>query len=202
MPVLYFVRHGQTDYNVAGRLQGQSDIPLNDCGRAQAACCGRLLGDLLARRELRPDDYDYVSSPLVRARETMAIVRTTLELDPRAYGLDDRLKEIGYGAWEGLTFAQVKARDRQVLAQRENDTWGFAPPRGESYRALASRVGAWYAGIVRDTVVTAHGGTARALMANLNIVPQTQAARAEIVQGVVYVFSGGTLTRHGEARGP
>jgi probable phosphoglycerate mutase len=196
MPVLYYVRHGETDYNVEGRLQGQHETSLNARGREQAKFCGRLLSDLFAREERRIDDYAYVSSPLRRARETMEIMRATLGLDAVAYGVDDRLKEIGYGEWEGWTLAEILARDPQVLARREQDKWGFEPPGGESYRAVARRVASWYAGIARDTVVAAHGGIARALMVNLNILPATEAAHAEISHGVVYVFAGGTMARY------
>jgi probable phosphoglycerate mutase len=196
MPVLYYVRHGETDYNVEGRLQGQHETSLNARGRAQAKFCGRLLGDLFAREPRRIDDYAYVSSPLLRARETMQIMRATLGLDPGAYGLDDRLKEIGYGEWEGWTLAEIMARDPHVLVRREQDKWGFEPPGGESYRALARRVGCWYAGIARDTVVAAHAGIARALMANLNVLPELEATHAEISHGVVYVFADGTMARY------
>jgi probable phosphoglycerate mutase len=196
MPVLYYVRHGETDYNVEGRLQGQHETALNARGREQAKFCGRLLGDLFARQERRIDDYAYVSSPLLRARETMEIMRATLGLDPITYGLDDRLKEIGYGEWEGWTLAEIMARDPHLLARREHDKWGFAPPGGESYRALARRVGSWYAGIARDTVVTAHAGIARALMTNLNVLPEAQAAHAEVAHGCIYVFSGRTMVRY------
>jgi len=69
--VLYFVRHGETDWNLERRLQGQHDIPLNPLGRMQAVRCGEILGDLLAASGHAIADYDYVSSPLGRARETM-----------------------------------------------------------------------------------------------------------------------------------
>ena len=196
MPILYYVRHGETDYNVERRLQGQQETPLNARGREQAKSCGRVLGDLLAREGRQPDRYAYVSSPLLRARETMEIMRATLGLDPLAYGLDDRLKEIGYGEWEGFTLGEILARDPHVLARRERDKWGFEPPGGESYCAVARRVGSWYAGIARDTVVAAHGGSARALMVNLNILPAAEAAHAEIAHGVVYVVAGGTVARY------
>ena len=196
MPVLYYVRHGETDYNVEGRLQGQQETPLNAHGRAQAKFCGRVLVDLFVREGRRPEHYAYVSSPLLRARETMEIMRATLGLDPIAYGLDDRLKEIGYGEWEGWTLAAILARDPHVLARREQDKWGFEPPGGESYRAVARRVGSWYASIARDTVVAAHGGIGRALMVNLNLLPEAEAAQAEIAHGVVYVFAGGTVARY------
>ncbi len=82
-------------------LQGQYETELNARGRQQASDCGGVLRDLFARDERRPDDFAYVSSPLMRARETMELVRATLGLDPVVYQLDERLMEISYGEWEG-----------------------------------------------------------------------------------------------------
>jgi probable phosphoglycerate mutase len=196
MPVLYYVRHGETDFNVQGRLQGRRDTVLNEHGRRQAAECGALLKALFARDHKRPEQFDYVSSPLMRARETMEVVRTTLGLEPLGYAIDDRLVEIAYGDWEGLTLPEIEKTSTGILAQRERDKWDFAPPGGESYRQVAARIGVWYASLVNDTVVGAHGGGARVLMALFNILSQEQATHAQVEQGVVYVFADGKVSRH------
>jgi probable phosphoglycerate mutase len=196
MPVLYLVRHGETDFNVELRLQGSYETKLNERGREQARHCGELLHALFARDDRAAQDFAYVSSPLMRARETMAIVRATLGLDPDHYDVDDRLMEISYGRWEGLTLAEIQARDPDLLARRECDKWDFTPPGGECYRDVASRVGAWYAAMTRDTMVTVHGGVARVLMARFRILPEDEATHADIAHGVVYVFSGGTMARY------
>ncbi|HEX4408974.1 MAG TPA: histidine phosphatase family protein [Xanthobacteraceae bacterium] len=194
MPVLYYVRHGETDFNVEARLQGRSDIPLNPHGRQQAANSGALLRDLFARDHKDPADLAYVASPLKRARETMEILRGTLGLDPNTYAIDDRLVEISYGDWEGFTLPEIDARTPGVMAQRERDKWGFAPPGGESYRELTQRISAWYAALTRDTVAAAHGGGVRALMTLINAMPPEEATRAPIAQGGVYVFADGKMT--------
>jgi broad specificity phosphatase PhoE len=196
MPVLYFIRHGETDWNVEQRLQGHRDTPLNARGRRQAVHCGDVLRDLFARDAGAAADYAYVSSPLIRARETMELLRPTLDLAPHAYALDDRLIEISFGEWEGLTLAEIEARNPEALAARERDKWGFTPPGGESYRDVTKRMGAWYKTLTRDTVVTAHGGVARGLIAHFNFLPHEEAAHADIVHGVVYVFAGGTMARY------
>jgi len=196
MPVLYYVRHGETDFNVAARLQGRHDTVLNTRGRRQAVDCGELLRDLFARDGRRAEDFAYVASPLQRARETMEVLRTTLGLDPPAYAIDDRLMEISYGEWEGLTLPEIDARMPGMLAERERDKWDFAPPGGESYRELTSRIGEWYAAITRDTVVAGHGGGLRALMALFDVLPREEATHAQIAQGVVYVFAEGTMARY------
>jgi broad specificity phosphatase PhoE len=195
-PTLYYVRHGLTDWNIEGRLQGGRDTPLNDRGRAQAAQCAGILRDLFARAGRTAGDLHYVSSPLVRASETMDIVRKALDLPPGAYARDPRLKEIAFGEWEGLTYLDVLKRDRSVVEKREGDKWLFRPPGGETYEEVARRVGEWYATLDRDTVVTAHGGTARALVGHLGIAKPEDAAHQPIEQGCVYLFAGKQLTRY------
>jgi probable phosphoglycerate mutase len=196
MSVLYYVRHGETDFNIQGRLQGRRDTVLNAHGRRQAAECGILMSDLFSRDHRQPQDFKYVSSPLMRARETMEILRATLGLEAHDYEIDPRLLEIAYGDWEGLTLPEIEAHSAGVLTRREDDKWDFAPPGGESYRELADRIGNWYSSLTADTVVAAHGGGVRALMAILNIVPEEQATRAQIEQGVVYVFADSKMSRY------
>jgi broad specificity phosphatase PhoE len=194
--VLYFARHGETDWNRERRLQGQHDIPLNALGRTQASRCGMILRDLLGRNGRPATDYDYVSSPLGRARETMKLMRAEIELDPDGYRTDARLMEMSFGRWEGFTFAELQSREPAALAQRERDKWGFVLPGGESYAQLAVRVRAWYESVERDTVVSAHGGVCRALMAHLGVSPPEAASTGEIGQGIVYVFDGGQMARY------
>jgi broad specificity phosphatase PhoE len=195
-PTIYYIRHGETDWNVEGRLQGQQDVPLNARGRAQAAHCGEVLRDLFAEHGRDSAALDYVSSPLGRARQTMELARPALGLAPDGYRLEPQLMEISFGDWEGFTIAQLRTRDPQGIAAREYDKWHFLPPGGESYEAVAGRMRDWYDGLQRATVVTAHGGTARGLMASLGIAKPAAAPLIDIAQGVVYVFEGEKLTRY------
>jgi broad specificity phosphatase PhoE len=195
-PVIYYVRHGLTDWNLQHRLQGRHDVPLNTAGRAQAVCCAEILQDLFRRDGRRPESFDYVSSPLVRARKTMEIMRATLGLDPERYAVEARLAEIAFGDWEGLTYSEVMARDEHVVAKRESDKWGFTPPGGESYAQVTLRIRQWYETVEQDTVVAAHGGTARALVAHLGLAAPQDATHYSIDQGVVYVFAGNRLSRY------
>jgi len=195
-PVIYYIRHGETDWNVEGRLQGGRDIELNARGRAQATHCGDVLRDLFVRSGRDPLPCDYVSSPLRRASETMEIVRAALGLPAQGYRVEQALREIAFGDWEGFTIAQLRLRDPQRIAMREHDKWSFLPPGGESYAAVSTRMHAWYRGLTRDAVVTAHGGTARGLFAALGIAKPAAAPLLDIGQGVVYVIEGDKLTRH------
>lgn len=193
---IYYVRHGETDWNIAGRLQGRHDVPLNARGRGQASHCGEILRDLFAEEHRDPASLDYVASPLGRARKTMELLRTAMGLPPEGYQVDPQLAEISFGDWEGFTIKQLHARDPQRIAQREHDKWHFLPPNGESYEMVAARMRAWYDTLSRDTVAVAHGGTARGLMASLGIARPAAAPLVDIAQGVVYVFRDGELSRY------
>jgi broad specificity phosphatase PhoE len=159
LPTIVFVRHGETDWNVEGRLQGQRDIPLNDNGRAQARRNGKAI--IAAMPDVA--GYDFVASPLVRSRETMEIARLAMGLDPSAYHLDERLREITFGEWEGFTTEELRQQEPALVAAREKDKWGFLPPGGESYRVLSKRIEAWLADVGRPTFAVSHGGVGRVL---------------------------------------
>jgi probable phosphoglycerate mutase len=195
-PIIYYVRHGETDWNVEQRLQGQRDIPINAVGRGQSRRAGGVLRDLFARDGRAAAELDYDTSPLRRARETMELMRTELGLDRHGYTVDDRMIEISFGRWEGMTLPEIARNEAAALAARERDKWAFTPPGGESYADVTARVGAWYANLARDTVVSAHGGTARALIAHLGIMPAQDAPLTDIANGVVYIFSGASMARY------
>lgn len=196
-PTIYYVRHGETDWNRTGRLQGTLDIPLNALGRRQAAQAGRILGHLIAGNGADKDSLAFVASPLGRARATMELVRSELGMPPGDYGLDDRLREIAYGEWEGRTLTQSEAADPEIFARRQLDKWTVAAPAGESYASVQLRMQDWYDSILVDTVAVAHGGTARALMVALGHESPESAADLYIEQGVVYVFGDGGLEKYG-----
>ncbi len=177
-PTIYYLRHGETEWNALGRLQGTQDVPLSARGRGQAVEAAGILAGLFARDGRDKAALPYVSSPLGRARSTMEIVRGKLGLPPADYALDDRLREIGYGAWEGLTLPESEAKDPGVYARRLADKWTVAPAGGETYADVQIRVRDWYNSLEADTVAVAHGGTARALMVSLGL--ETPARAAEL----------------------
>ncbi|MBR1200686.1 histidine phosphatase family protein [Bradyrhizobium sp. AUGA SZCCT0240] len=195
-PVIYYIRHGETSWNAEGRLQGVQDIPLNDLGRRQAAHAGNVLADLLLRNGHDKNSLSFVASPLIRARATMELVRGSLELPRDGYALDDRLREIGYGEWEGATLPELQLRDPDLYAKRQAEKWTVSPPGGESYVDVQARMQDWYGSVAADTVAVAHGGTARALMVALGIETPLSAADLTIEQGAVYVFRDGGLLKY------
>ena len=196
MPLIYYIRHGETEWNAEGRLQGMRDIPLNDLGRKQAAQAGVILADLFARDGRSETSLEFVASPLTRARSTMELVREVLRLPPRQYQVDDRLREIGYGRWEGATLAETEISDPELYVRRQAEKWTVPPPEGESYVQVQARVSDWYDQLKADTVAVAHGGTGRALMVALGIETPQSAAELTIEQGAVYVFNDGALSKY------
>lgn len=189
---LYLVRHGETDWNVEGRLQGGRDIPLNDVGRLQAKEAASRLRDLaLAEHPIASGDFDYVCSPMGRARETMEIFRSTLGLDPQTYHVEECLREITFGAWEGMTWREVRKADPDRASCRERDKWGYVPPGGESYALLCERIRPWLSALARPTLTVSHGGVARAILALAGAAKPIDAATTDIWQGKILVISGG-----------
>ena len=183
---LILVRHGETDWNREGRLQGGQDIPLNELGRRQAAeAAGRL-------RTLVPGfaTLDFIGSPMHRARETMDILRAELGLPPGVYRLDDRLKELTFGSWEGFTWRDIRKAEREQAQLRERDKWSFVPPGGESYAMLADRIRPVLEELPGETVIVSHGGVARAILALVGAVPPQKASMVEIWQGKILTVTG------------
>ncbi|SMC91563.1 histidine phosphatase family protein [Rhizobium sp. RU36D] len=160
--IVYVVRHGQTDWNAESRFQGQKDIPLNDLGRAQATGNGVALSRIIAQKAA---DFDFVASPLGRTRHTMELLRAAMGLEPMGYRTDNRLKEVSFGDWEGLTIPELVSHYPERVAARAGAKWDFIPPgdHAESYEILSWRVGAWLNSIDRPTICVSHGGVIRSI---------------------------------------
>lgn len=149
---LYIIRHGQTDWNVLGKIQGRQDIPLNDTGKAQAA-------GLAKGMERRPVTAIY-SSPQKRAWETaMSIAESQ---GAPIYPLDS-LVEISYGEWEGRTSQDIMTTDSALYEAWWQHPATVAPPGGESLSQVDGRCeAAWEyisSRLTGDTAIVAHGGT-------------------------------------------
>lgn len=175
---LYFIRHGQTGWNKARRIQGQIDSDLNDLGRSQAARNGRMLAELATGNGIDLTILDFVASPLKRTSETMQIVRDNAGLTTGDYRTDDRLKEIHFGVWQGEYWPQVPTVDPAGHELRTSDPYNWRPDTGESYADLTARCGAWFDELDRDTVCVSHGGVSRVLRGHA--APQLD--RAEVTE--------------------
>ncbi|APH71192.1 histidine phosphatase family protein [Aquibium oceanicum] len=190
-PLVYFVRHGQTDWNVESRFQGQHDVDINATGREQARRNGRRLAELIDE----PARFDFVASPLRRTRETMEIVRTELGMEPQGYRLEPRLMELHFGDWQGLTIDRIEAAFPGSEEARERDKWGFLPPgpSAESYEMLSERVRPWLAAIGRDTVCVTHGGVIRSIFLQTGTATRAEAEMMDVPQDSILRYSDGRL---------
>lgn len=190
MPLIYFVRHGQTDYNAAKRIQGALEIPINANGREQGLRNGGLLAELIAEK----GRFDFVASPFLRARQTMEIVRRAMGLPTEGYRVDDRLREISFGEWAGSTWAEVEARDPERYARRQADRWNVAAPGGDCYREVYQRVAEWLESVTKDTVAVGHYGTARCIRGYIQKLPINEVLDLDAPQDKVLMIEGQTLT--------
>jgi probable phosphoglycerate mutase len=144
-----FIRHGPTQWNDEGRLQGRQDIPLSEAGRLRMSALRPPAGFESARA--------YVS-PLSRARETARLLGLADAV------VDERLSEHGWGSWEGLTRDEILARDGQDAFERAGRGIDFTPKGGESTRELMARVGAFLGDVAKDesdAIAVAHRGILR-----------------------------------------
>ncbi len=188
---VYYLRHGETDWNATQRYQGQRDIPLNAKGRAQAARNGVRLRALLGTRAA---ELDYVASPLSRASETMRIARQQMGLDPDAFRRDDRLKEQCYGHWEGQLWRELPTTDPEGFAGHHADKWNWCPRGGESYRMLSERLAGWLRDVDRDVVVASHGAVSRVVRGLALGLDGPSVTSLEIPQDRVLVLRDGTMS--------
>ena len=127
---LICLRHGRTAWNADKRFQGHTDIPLDDEGRAQASA----LASLLAGQRIDAA----ASSDLVRAAETARIVLASRDVPLR---LDPDWREMRFGDWEGLTWAEIVAANPQLDASNETAVKAYTPGGGETFAELCARVG-------------------------------------------------------------
>lgn len=180
-PKIWFLRHGQTEWNRAYRLQGQLDSPLTAQGIAEAHRQAQIMPDILASG---PAVY---ASPLGRVRQTAEIA-----LGGAPYTVDDRLKEIDAGAWQGLLRADVLAQQPEWAARAPTVLEIYeAAPGGEGIDALSARVKAFLADLEKPSVIVAHGLLGQVLRAHVRGLDLAQAGDLSNAQGVVYELENG-----------
>jgi broad specificity phosphatase PhoE len=141
---LVVVRHGQTGWNADGRFQGQSDIPLDATGHSQALALGAYLSNVAFAFA--------VSSDLSRATETAQAILAGRDLE---LGRDPRWREMQFGAWEGLTWKEIVARNPELAERSANAPRFYTPQGGESFEGVCERV----ADAVTSLAARAHEGS-------------------------------------------
>lgn len=170
MTTLYLVRHGHTLVADDGIVAGFNDVALSDKGKESITALKRSLGS-------KHIDF-YLTSDLIRAQQTMSL------LTSESFQADVRIKEINFGDWEGLSWDAVHQSDPQALNTWSEDWVNNRPPNGESFTELAERCGLWLKEQATKThnscLVTAHGGSIRALLCVALDIPLRCAMQFEI----------------------
>jgi broad specificity phosphatase PhoE len=152
--VFVLLRHASTAWNEEGRLQGMTDTPLSSAGEADARGW---------RLPAPADGWKRLSSPLIRARRTAELLQPAA-----AVSIEDRLREMSFGVWEGRTLPELRATEGAAFIEAENKGLDFQPPGGESPRAVMRRLAGWAAEIASQgepIVAVSHKAAIRAAMA-------------------------------------
>lgn len=153
-PALFLVRHGETEWNSAGRFQGAKDSPLTDRGRQQAQSAGRTLAAMVTgRAPLRA----YVS-PLGRARETASLISQYVKLDIH---IEQRVAEVSLGCWDGMSMYEIDAEFPGALSGSKPHDWYFRSPDGEKFEDAYARTTDWLREACAPAIVVTHGLASR-----------------------------------------
>jgi broad specificity phosphatase PhoE len=185
---LFLVRHGQTAWNLEGRVQGHTDIPLNELGRSQ-----------IKRLSVKLESVSFAlafSSDLSRCSEA---ARTLLGERDAPLSVLPELREQDYGEWEGLTYKQIEDRYPSLFDRLMTGDSTFAPPNGESVDDMVRRVGGVREKLSRaaddadeaggDVLVVGHSGSLRALIVALLDLPAGSFWRFQLDQTGLSVVS-------------
>ncbi len=158
---LFLTRHGQTDWNIAGKYQGQSDVPLNQTGILQA--------EALAKR-LSAEKIDAIySSDLSRAKDTAQAIANFHQLH---INTDLCWRELNFGDWEGMNYKEMSAHSPELFENWMKDSTNISTPNGESLKQLAHRVKTAFDEIKnkhkdQTVLLVSHSGALQALLATL-----------------------------------
>lgn len=176
-PRLLLLRHGETEWNRQGRLQGRKNSPLTDLGRAQARQQGTILKQINGI-----EGFDAVCSPLGRAQETARIALVSVGKLPR---LDPLVAEINAGDWEGKTYRDIVGSD-DTFEDSEMMRLFLTAPGGEGFDALRGRCAAFLSELERPTILVSHSVTLCMIRGLIRGLSQKDIEALDRPQGVVY----------------
>lgn len=177
-PDIFILRHGETVWNRSGRFQGRLDSPLTEAGRRQALC----QRDILRANGVVPDAI--YCSPQGRAQQTAALICD----EQCQIRLDDRLQEIDFGLWEGLTRDEV---GKQTGDPAASGLWQFASPGGEDFAAISGRVADFLGDLLGPAIVVTHGTTSQVMRGLCMGLDQAALLTLPKDHGCVYLMSAG-----------
>jgi probable phosphoglycerate mutase len=182
---IIFIRHGETEWNAQGLIQGSIDTDLNPQGHAQA----RAVAELLVSRRREWADFQIIISPQKRAQQTAQYIVDALGRTARA--TDARVRELGFGIWEGKPFWELKASP--VYPAHPEERYYWRPEGGESYEDGVARVNDWRATLTGPTLVVSHGAVGRCLMGAVAGLGPRQIVELKTPQGAYCRLENGQI---------
>lgn len=187
-PELYILRHGQTEWSAAGRMRGALDSPLTALGREQAA----QQADILLRTGIGADSHAFHVSPQGRVRQTADIALAPLRVVPM---VDDRLREISPGVWDGMTHTEIEAGRPGVFGDDHPFLWQDSAPGGDGFTAFDRRLRSFLTDLTGPAVIVAHGMVSLFLRGAVPGLDLDGIAGLPGGQGMVYHIKDGIQTR-------
>jgi probable phosphoglycerate mutase len=187
VPPIYFVRHGETDWNRSSRIQGQIDIPLNETGHLQSASVARML-----KRHVGATTIErFVVSPLARARQTMGYVSREFDHSDAEVEVAPAVSELTFGVWEGRYLHELTADPGYPTDLLSHFHW--RPEDGESYEDGLARVRRWLHRIEGPMVIVAHGAIGRCVIGHVCGLGPEDLLRVRTPQGCFCRIQDGQL---------
>ncbi len=180
-PDLYILRHGQTTWNLAGRYQGRQNSPLTDLGQMQAARQNEIATAIIEKPE------QAFVSPQLRAMQTADIALDGIIMP----NCDDRLQEISFGSWEGLTRADLQDK---VTTSFDDSLWFYDSPDGENFTTIRDRVRSFLNDLDAPAFVVTHGVTSLVLRGLWLGLGKEELSKLPREQGCIYHLSNGVET--------
>ena len=185
LPPIYFIRHGETDWNKQKLVQGSADIALNATGVGQATAVALAL--VSKAPELQT--YDFYVSPQIRAQQTMKIICTNQPRDFATVQTDVRLRELEFGIWEGKDIeAMHEARD---YAHGQVGHYNWKPEGGESYAEGVARVDDFLRELKGPSLIVSHGAVARCMIGYICNIPRIDITHLPTPQGCYCILENG-----------
>ena len=187
---VYLFRHGETEWNSAGRRQGHLDSPLTQQGRLQAKGNARRLRQKCSL----VGKVSIFASPLGRAEATARILVSELKLSETSISLEPRLMECSFGVWEGLTDREIKSQYPEEWQARSSDKWSIPAPSGESYADVHERVFEWVSEVsfTETNLIVCHGLTSRVIRGILADYSQERVIELDEPQSGLFKIRKGT----------
>lgn len=189
--MIFLVRHGQTEFNATGRIQGAKDSPLTPLGVEQGRRLGALLGGIV------PAETRIIASPRGRTQHTAQLIREAGQLSA-SIETDDRLAEISLGDWDGMLKDDIRKLSPDYDAGERKWSWFFDAPGADSYEAMTDRLGGW----LEDArtaggpiIAVSHGVAGRILRGLFMRMPRADALMLDIPQDACFRLDGGQIER-------